>query len=175
MQEQAGRAKPGPDGRQVVEVTIRGGYFPARIVARPGVPIRIAFRREDDDRCTERVVFSAPRLERHLASAGTTIVDLPAQPAGEVRFTCGMGRYRGRIELVEEGGRHLPARLDPGQLRAPLARALALWIGSLPIVAVLVVLGLQPEEALAMAIGVLVAWVTACLWATRLRRTPHQT
>lgn len=88
-------------GRQIIEITVQAGYWPAAIRARAGLPLRIVFRRDDDDACTERVVFSAPRLERRLAPAGTTTVDLPAQPPGEIRFTCGMGRYRGRIELVD--------------------------------------------------------------------------
>ena len=92
----------GATGPQMVEVTVDGGYRPAVIHARAGLPLRLVFRRLDASDCAERVVFSAPRLERHLALAGTTVVDLPAQPPGEVRFTCGMGRYVGRIKLTDE-------------------------------------------------------------------------
>lgn len=106
------RAQLDPEGRrQVVEVTVRGGYRPGAIVARAGVPLRILFRRDDDDACSERVVFSAPRLDRRLSSRGATAVDLPAQPPGEIRFTCGMGRYRGHIDLVEEREPTIAARL----------------------------------------------------------------
>jgi Cu+-exporting ATPase len=97
--------------RQLVEITVRGGYRPAAIVARAGVPLRVVFRRDDHDACTERVIFSTPRLDRRLLPAGTTTVDLPAQPAGQIRFTCGMGRYRGRIDLVEPGLPRLVAGL----------------------------------------------------------------
>ena len=111
MLEQPVRARLDPSGHQVVEVTVRAGYRPDAILARAGLPLRIVFRREDDDVCSERVVFSAPRLERRLAPAGTTTIDLPAQPPGEIRFTCGMGRYRGHIRLVDERAPSILTRL----------------------------------------------------------------
>ena len=111
MLEQPVRAHLDRAGRQIVEVIVRGGYRPSAIVARAGMPLRLVFRRDDDDACTERVVFSAPRLDRRLAHTGTTTIDLPAQPPGEVRFTCGMGRYRGHIDLVEEREPTIAARL----------------------------------------------------------------
>src|SRR6266545_6607026 len=111
MVEQTVRAQPDHDGHQVVEITVRAGYHPAAIVARAGLPLRLVFRRDDDDVCFERVVFSAPRLDRRLAPRGTTTIDLPAQSPGEIRFTCGTGRYRGRIGLVEAFPPSIVARL----------------------------------------------------------------
>lgn len=96
------RAWVEPDGQQVVDVLIDGGYQPDTIVALAGRPLRLTFRRRDDDACFERVVFSSPHIDRRVSVMGTTTVDLPSQPPGEVRFTCGMGRYRGRIELVAD-------------------------------------------------------------------------
>jgi Cupredoxin-like domain len=100
MLEQPVRTRSDRSGRQVVEITVHGGYRPASIRAYAGVPLRIVFRREDDDACSERVVFSSPRLDHRLSATGATTIDLPAQPPGQIRFTCGMGRYRGHIEIV---------------------------------------------------------------------------
>ncbi len=111
MLDQAVRARLEPGGCQVVDITVHHGYQPDSIRAQANLPLRIVFHRQDDDTCSERVVFSTPKLDRHLAEAGTTTIDLPAQPPGEVRFTCGMGRYRGRIELVDEAGRTARARV----------------------------------------------------------------
>jgi plastocyanin len=47
----------------------------------------------------DRIVFSAPHLDRRLARGTTTTIALPAQPPGEIRFACGMGRYHGQIDL----------------------------------------------------------------------------
>jgi len=84
---------------QIVEVIVDHGYRPQSIVARAGVPLSLVFRRHDTDECMDRVVFSSPHIDRRLARDGTTTVVLPAQPPGAIRFTCGMGRYHGEIQL----------------------------------------------------------------------------
>jgi plastocyanin domain-containing protein len=99
------RARPSRQASlQVIEIVVADGYHPDLFEAREGVSIRVVFRRRDDDRCTDRVVFSQPRLERHLSPHATTIVDLPPVYGDELRFTCGMGRYRGRINLAHAPG-----------------------------------------------------------------------
>ena len=105
MLETAGLPPIDSAGRQVVHVRVDAGYWPRSIVARAGTPTRIVFQRADRDECSSRVVFSSPRLERRLTPNGETTVDLPARPAGEIRFTCGMGRYRGSIRFVDERSR----------------------------------------------------------------------
>lgn len=101
MLKSIAKLEPVGDGmRQVIEIVVSDGYHPAQIEARAGVPIRLVFLRRDDHACSDRVVFSEPRLERRLAPYATTVVDLPTVAGREIRFTCGMGRYRGRIELL---------------------------------------------------------------------------
>ncbi len=119
------RARRDPAGYQVVDVVVDRGYQPDAIQALAGVPIRLVFHREDDDPCSERVVFSSPRIDRRLAAMGTTTVELPGQPPGEVRFTCGMGRYRGRIQVVDSRRPSIWATLRrrAGQLESPLGTA----------------------------------------------------
>ncbi len=95
------RARLEAPGWQIVHVTVRDGYRPRTIEAQAGVPLRVVFHRDEATPCSERVVFSSPHLDRHLAPHGETIVELPAQGPGEVRFTCAMGRYRGRIRLAD--------------------------------------------------------------------------
>lgn len=167
MVEQPVRARLDRNGHQVVDVTVQAGYHPGAIVARAGLPLRLVFRRDDDDTCSERVVFSAPRLDRRLASTGTTIIDLPSQPAGEIRFTCGMGRYWGHIELVDERAPSIVVRLryEASRLETALRTALILWICSLPLIALLAVLAFDVTAALAAAGAALIAWVAGCLWA----------
>ena len=86
--------------RQTLAVAVDHGYRPSRLRARAGTPLRLVFTRSDSDPCTERVVFSNPHLERRLAPAAATVVDLPPLPPGEIRFTCAMGRYRGQIDVI---------------------------------------------------------------------------
>ncbi len=125
MVEQPTSSRFGRPAHQVIHVTVRGGYRPRLIVAQAGVPLRVVFHREDDDPCTERVVFSSPHIERRLEAGEATTVELPAQPPGDVRFTCAMGRYRGLIRLVS--GRPASVafwlRARAAQLEPPLAAA----------------------------------------------------
>ncbi len=166
MLERPVQARLEPDGHQVVDVTVRRGYRPDSIRARASVPLRIVFRREDDDACTERVVFSAPRVDRRLSTTGATTIDLPAQPAGEIRFTCGMGRYRGRIELIDEQRPPVLSRFRAHASRrgSPLRTALVLWICALPLIALVAVLAFDGTTALAATAVALVAWVAGYLW-----------
>jgi Cupredoxin-like domain len=143
---------------QVVDIWVDRGYQPAQSVATADAPLRLVFHRRDADHCTERVVFSSPHIERRLAANGTTVVDLPAQPPGVVRFTCGMGRYRGEIALVERRATLVPPRW--------LLRSRRRLLGGLgagaAAVALLAGLGaLQVETA--AGIGVLIATATAVL------------
>ena len=97
------RKAPDPD-TQVVEILVDNGYHPSLVEVAADMPVRLVFQRMDAHECSDRVVFSEPRLIRHLAPGADTVVDLPAAGPGEVRFTCGMGRYRGRIERRDEPG-----------------------------------------------------------------------
>ena len=118
------RAQTRASGHQVVDVLISGGYHPDSIVAFAGRPLRLNFQRLDADECFERVVFSSPHIDRRIPVAGSTTIDLPSQPVGEVRFTCGMGRYRGRIQLVSDSP---PSFL--GRVRSRAMR-IASWTGA---------------------------------------------
>lgn len=134
MSEKSVRARMNPSGQQDVDVLISAGYHPDSIIALAGRPLRLTFRRHDRDACFERVVFSSPHIDRRIPVTGSTIVDLPSQPAGEVRFTCGMGRYRGRIELVAEASPSLFGRVRSQALRfaARLGTALFGWAPGQP-------------------------------------------
>lgn len=119
------------DRPEVIDIVVAGGYHPSVVVAPAGVPLRLVFHRLDSHECSDRVVFSDPRLVRHLAAGADTIVDLPAAGPGQVRFTCGMGRYRGRIE------RHAQHRRGRGGRRHHL------WPWVLQALAFVLILGLS--------------------------------
>ena len=161
------RARLEPARTQTADVVVDRGFHPDTIVARAGEPLRLVFRRNDLDACTERVIFSSPRIDRHLDASRPTIIELPAQPPGEVRFTCGMGRYRGRIQLVEGDMPMLGGRLRGGRthVEKPLGVALLLWLCTLPLIALLGAFAVGGTWALAAAGVALIACVAACLWA----------
>jgi hypothetical protein len=146
---------------QVVDIWVDRGYQPAQSTAIADAPLRLVFHRLDADHCTERVVFSSPHIERRLAPNGTTVVDLPGQPRGTVRFTCGMGRYRGEIALVERRTTAHPRRWVAGSLATSVAAA-----------TVLAGIGIVSVEV-AAGFGALIAGATAVLLAARRPARPH--
>lgn len=167
MSARVGATRPDRLGHQVVDIIVDRGYRPDRIQARADVPIRLVFHRLDDDPCFERVVFSAPRLDRYLSESSVTVVDLPGQAPGVVRFTCGLGRYRGRIEIsnADAGSVVAAIRRTLDRVESPVRRALFLWLSSLQLIALVAILALDAGAALAAAGAALVAWVVGYVWA----------
>ncbi|HMV87040.1 MAG TPA: YHYH protein [Blastocatellia bacterium] len=74
-----------------------GGFQPAQISVPAGKPFKLAVTRDHQPNCGNRIVFPALSLARDLPLGETVLVELPTQPAGELRFTCGMGMYKGSI------------------------------------------------------------------------------
>ena len=90
------RATEGPE-RQEILVRVKGGYIPEVIRARPDVPLRIQFKREETSPCSDEVVFPGLGVRRHLPAFETTAVDLPGTKAGSYPFACGMDMLHGLL------------------------------------------------------------------------------
>jgi Cupredoxin-like domain len=174
MLDQPVRTRSERGGHQVIDVSVHRGYRPSTIRAVAGVPLRIVFRREDDDTCSERVVFSNPRMDHRLSATGATTIDLPAQPPGEIRFTCGMGRYRGRIQIVDDSRSTIVQRVreQAGRRSASLGRAAVVGMGSTAVTLLVMALVGDAHVAIA-AVGVsLLAVVALRLRAHRKSERP---
>jgi plastocyanin domain-containing protein len=66
-----------------VEVDVRSSYVPDRIEAEAGRPIRIKFRRDDPNPCTDQVVFPDFGVVRDLPLGRVTAVEVTPQAPGE--------------------------------------------------------------------------------------------
>ena len=88
-------------GVQEVTIRVRGGYDPARVTARKGLPIRLVFDRQETSGCSDEVVFPDFGIRRYLRAHESTAVELTPERAGSYEFTCGMGMLRGKL-IVEE-------------------------------------------------------------------------
>ena len=80
------------------------GYEPRRIVIPDHRPVSLVFSRTTESNCGSKVVFPNLGISKDIPLGGVAIVDLPPLPAGELRFTCGMGMYRGSIVAVRPPG-----------------------------------------------------------------------
>jgi plastocyanin domain-containing protein len=95
-------AATGASGVQEVTVVVQGGYAPAAVQVRRGVPVRITFDRQEASGCSEEVVMPAFGIRRFLPAFERTVVELTPDRAGTFPFTCGMGMLKGRL-VVENG------------------------------------------------------------------------
>jgi hypothetical protein len=87
-----------PKPADAIRVTVsHAGFEPARIEVLQNEPIRLAFTRLDAQNCGSEVVFSDIGIRKSLPVGQTVLVDLPARPAGQLSFACGMGMYKGAI------------------------------------------------------------------------------
>jgi plastocyanin domain-containing protein len=84
-------------GLQEVAITVKGGYTPAEIHAKAGVPLRLVFDRQETSSCSEEVVIGDFGVRRFLTPFAKTAVELIPDRAGRFDFTCGMGMLHGTL------------------------------------------------------------------------------
>jgi plastocyanin domain-containing protein len=82
---------------QEIAITVKGGYTPAEIHAKEGVPLRLVFDRQETSSCSEEVVLGDFGIRRFLPAFQKTTVELTPSRAGRYDFTCGMGMLHGTL------------------------------------------------------------------------------
>ncbi len=73
------------------------GYAPNVVRATAHQPVKLTVVTNNTYGCTRSFVIPTLNIQEILPETGRTSFDLPAQPAGTIRFSCSMGMYRGRI------------------------------------------------------------------------------
>lgn len=87
---------------QMQTIVVRGGYAPDRITVQAGVPLKLTFDRQEDDSCSEIVMFPDFAIHQSLAAfASTTVTFTPTEP-GEFPFMCEMNMLRGKLVVTLE-------------------------------------------------------------------------
>ncbi len=99
-------AAPSADGFQEATISINGRYRPGVIKVRQGVPLRLRFLREEDNPCSERVIFSGLGIDRRLPAFHETTVEFVPTTAGTYLFTCQLGMYRGELVVTPANRSH---------------------------------------------------------------------
>ncbi|WP_103668715.1 cupredoxin domain-containing protein [Pseudanabaena sp. BC1403] len=89
------------DGIQEVSITVDGGYIPAIVTVKRGLPVRLKFMRRDPSSCLEKVLFPDFHIAQDLALNVTTPVEFTPQTVGNYQFSCGMNMFHGAIKVEE--------------------------------------------------------------------------
>ena len=84
-------------GTQEVDIVVKGGYSPDRIEVRQGRPVRLNFVRQEDNPCTEQVIFGGFGIVQDLPVGQSVAVEFTPDEPGEFTFHCGMNMVRGQL------------------------------------------------------------------------------
>lgn len=87
------------DGKQIIEITARGGYQPRNSVAKAGLPTVIRFETNGTFDCSSSVRIPSMNIFKSLPQSGSTDIDLGTQSVGKIVGSCGMGMYPFSIEF----------------------------------------------------------------------------
>lgn len=94
-------------GVQEIKIVVKGGYSPDVIAVRAGMPVRLAFYRDETASCSEQVVFPDFGIARDLPAFKTTAIEFTPDSPGEYTFACGMNMMRGKLIVEDRGGGEL--------------------------------------------------------------------
>ena len=84
-------------GTQEVTITVQGGYEPAEVKLKRGIPARLVFDRQETSGCSEEIVIPDFGIRKFLPAFQKTTVELRPETPGSFEFTCGMSMLRGRL------------------------------------------------------------------------------
>lgn len=87
------------DGKQIVEISAKGGYHPRVSVAKAGIPTIIRFNTNGTFDCSSSVRIPSMNISKSLPQTGTTDIDIGSQEVATLQGTCGMGMYPFEVEF----------------------------------------------------------------------------
>lgn len=87
------------DGKQIIEITARGGYSPRKSLAKAGLPTILRFKTSGTFDCSSSVRIPSLNISKILPQSGTTDIDLGDPKSGVLQGTCGMGMYPFEIDF----------------------------------------------------------------------------
>lgn len=87
------------DGKQIVEVSVKGGYHPRKSIAKAGIPTVLRFSTDNTYDCSSSVRIPSMGIAKFLPASGKTDIDLGSPQAIVLRGMCGMGMYTFEIDF----------------------------------------------------------------------------
>ena len=88
------------EGKQIIDISAKGGYLPRVIVAKAGVPtvLRVTTRGTFD--CSASLVIPKLSYQKFLQSSGTEEIAIsPGAAQGTMQGLCAMGMYNFQIKF----------------------------------------------------------------------------
>ena len=95
-QESVGTSTIVNDGQNAT-IVVNGGYSPATVVLKKGVPAEINFDMQDSTACLSHVVFEQLGVNKDLTKQKITTVKIPTDKAATYNYACGMDMFHGKV------------------------------------------------------------------------------
>jgi plastocyanin domain-containing protein len=88
------------DGKQIIEITAKGGYLPGRTVAKAGMPTALKINTRGTFDCSAAISIPSLGYRKNLPPSAETIIDIPTQSAGDsLTGICAMGMYSFKVDF----------------------------------------------------------------------------
>ena len=82
---------------QNATIVVDGGYFPATVVLKKGVPAEVNFEMHDSTPCLSHVVFEQLGVNKDLTKQKVTSIKIPTDKKETFNFACGMDMFHGKV------------------------------------------------------------------------------
>jgi plastocyanin domain-containing protein len=87
------------DGKQIIEINVKGGYSPQKSFAQAGIPTLLLFNTNGTFDCSASVRIPSMNISKLLPQTGKTEIDIGTPIAETFKGSCGMGMYPFEIEF----------------------------------------------------------------------------
>ena len=88
------------DGKQIITIDAKGGYFPQVTIAKAEMPTIIKIATNSTFDCSSALVIPDLDYQKNLPPTAVTEIEVPPQKAGEkIEGLCSMGMYSFVIEF----------------------------------------------------------------------------
>ncbi|MSR71680.1 MAG: hypothetical protein EXS50_03420 [Candidatus Taylorbacteria bacterium] len=87
------------DGKQIIEISAKGGYQPRKSIAKAGIQTIIRFDTSGTFDCSSSVRIPSMDITKNLPQTGSTDIDIGIQQVATLQGTCGMGMYPFEVEF----------------------------------------------------------------------------
>ena len=87
------------DGKQIIEIDTKGGYYPKTSTAQANIPTIIRFKTNNTFYCSSTIRIPNMNIYESLPNSGNTDIDLGIQKSGTLQGMCGMGMYTFKINF----------------------------------------------------------------------------
>ena len=86
------------DGKQVIDISAKGGYSPRKVMAKAGVPTILRIKTNGTFDCSASLVIPKLSYQKFLQPSGTEDIIIPADKAqGTLQGLCSMGMYNFQV------------------------------------------------------------------------------